>query len=446
MGRYFGTNGMRGVFGSGITVGTACRMAAAVGARLGRGPVLVGRDGRWSGPALLRAATSGICSAGLDCADAGLVPTPCLEYAVKKLGYAGGIMVTASHNPPEYGGIKPVAADGVEFSRDDEDATEDIYDSGGPAPGRWGSRREEDGAVGAYLGGVASEVDADAIRAAGCGVVIDAGNGAQARVAPELCRMLGVNTRVINGDVDGAFPGRGPEPTPENLGALSEAVREEGASLGVAFDGDGDRSVFCDGDGRILTGDRSALVMARSILASSPGSLVVTCHNSGSAIEEVAAESGSRVARTRVGSVEVSRRMVKDGALVGFEENGGFMYGRHNQVRDGCMALALMLGIAARSGISDAAAALPVSHTGKTKILCKPGSMRDAMARIAAANPGCDTGDGIRVEEGPRDWAMIRASGTEPVIRVYAEGSTGAELESRLARFERMVRDHLTGA
>ena len=466
MARLFGTNGIRGILGRGaLTLQLVHDMSVALAGHFGGGPVLVGRDGRASSVPISRAVRAALSMAGVDCTDAGLVPTPCLQYAVKRLGYRGGIMVTASHNPPEYGGIKPVEADGVEPSRRAELEIEGRYfeiegaprgsaslPPGGaagatpapaPAPGRI---RDGDGgeAVETYLDGIVSLVDAAAIRRRAPTVAIDAGNGAQAAVAPELCRRLGCRTVVLNGEMDPGFPGRGPEPTPENLGGLSRAVAESGADVGVAFDGDGDRSLFCDERGAVLTGDRSALLLAGRLLSAAPGSTVVTCLNSGSAIESVAAASNSRVVRTRVGSVEVSREMAGRGALVGFEENGGFMYGRHNAVRDGAMTLALVLDLLASGRdqtLSGAAAALPPSFTAKDKVPCgSDDAARVALSAMASGHPNADTTDGVKVGLGEGRWVMIRASGTEPILRVYAEGRSRADLDAIMSEYVGRVR------
>ena len=462
--RLFGTNGIRGMLGRGrLTLQFVHDMSIALAGHFGGGPLLVGRDGRASSVPISRAVRAALSMAGIDCADAGLVPTPCLQYAVKRLGYRGGIMATASHNPPEYGGIKPVEADGVEPSRRAEVQIERRYfaiesaphissappPAGAaqePAPARIGRIRDGAGgeAVDTYLNGIISLVDAAAIRRRAPTVAIDAGNGAQASTAPELCRRLGCRTVVVNGTIDAGFPGRGPEPTPENLGGLSRAVSESGADVGVAFDGDGDRSLFCDERGAVLTGDRSALLLAGRLLSAAPGSTVVTCLNSGSAIESVSAASGSEVVRTRVGSVEVSRAMVERGALVGFEENGGFMYGRHNAVRDGAMTLALVLDMLASnagSTLSGAASALPPSFTAKDKVPCgSADAMRVAMSAMASGHPGADTTDGVRVALGEGRWVMVRASGTEPILRVYAEGRSQADLDSIMAEYVGRVR------
>ena len=423
--RFFGTNGIRGIFPEDLTLEFIHDMALAVGTYFARGPVLLGYDGRQSSPAICRIVGAALNSIGIDCNVAGIVPTPCLEYAVKTMGYAGGIMITASHNPPRYTGIKPVAPDGVEIPREDELIVEDIYlQRRWPAsPQRWGVTGQEERAIRTYLDGIVSQVDSEAIRSRGIRVALDLGNGAQSAAAPRLAEMLGCQTVLVNEEIDGEFPGRGSEPTPDNLCGLSEAVRESGADFGIAFDGDGDRSVFCDEQGDILTGDRSALVLMRHVLERNPGSPVATCLNSGSAAEEVAQEFGSEVIRTRVGSVEVSRRMVRTGALVGFEENGGFMYGAHNQVRDGAMALALMLErlASSRESLSEAVGGLPPSFTTKGRVSCQPEAAPGVIAALSEEFPDADTSDGIRITLGPRRWVMIRPSGTEPIIRVYAE-------------------------
>lgn len=468
MGRYFGTNGIRGIPGRGFfTLDFACSAAAAIGSHLlesargnsssggGGTSVLVGYDGRSTGPLICSAVSAALSYAGIDCAVAGMLSTPCLEYEVrKKPQYAGGIMITASHNPPEYNGLKAVASDGIEVSRKDEMQIENKIASGeGRAAGNkeWGaisSAREFD-----YVSDVASRVDGQAISARGLRVVIDSGNGAQGPFAAELCDTLGCQYTIINQDVDGRFPGRGPEPTPENLSQLSREVARSGADLGVAFDGDGDRSIFCDETGGIVIGDRSALILARHILDGSRGSRIATCLNSSSSAEKVAAEFGSDVIRTKIGSVEVSQCMRETGALIGYEENGGFMYGAHNAVRDGCMTLALMLDALARSGItlSQHAGLLPPSYTAKTKVRCvnnggggdrsAGATAQSVMKLLRDALDVSDDSDGLKVllsDTGDR-WVLVRPSGTEPALRVYAEAPTQDEADGIVSEYARML-------
>lgn len=443
MAKFFGTNGIRGVFSEDLTLEFIHDMTLAIATYFKEGPILVGYDGRESSPVICKVVCSALNFAGLDCSNAGLVPTPCLEYAVRELGYAGGIMITASHNPPQYNGIKPAAKDGVEISREDELIIEDIFlqKRWAPSPAGAGTTGQDRGVIPAYVKAVASQVSSEKIRSKNIKVVLDLGNGAQAVSAPMLSEALGCRAVLLNQEIDGMFPGRGSEPTPQNLSGLSDAVLQSGADLGIAFDGDGDRSIFCDDTGTVLTGDRSALLLSRHLLMKNPGSRVVTCINSGSAIEALAGRYDSKVIRTKVGSVEVSRRMVSEGALIGFEENGGFMFGRHNQVRDGAMTLALMLDLLADSGkaLSELVSGLPESFTTKDKIPCSPGQSDRLIERLAREFPDADTTDGIKISTGPGSWVMIRPSGTEPVVRIYAESQSQDKLDSLMAEYVQKV-------
>jgi len=367
MAKFFGTNGIRGVFKEDFTLEFIHDMTLSIATYFKEGSILVGYDGRDSSPIIAKTVCSALNYCGIDCKNAGLVPTPCLQYAVKKLGYNGGIMITASHNPPQYNGIKPAAADGVEVSREDELIIEETYLKKNwiTNPLRWGITGTEEKTIEVYIQGVFSHIDSEKVKSKNFKVVLDLGNGAQAVAAPIFCERLRCEIFLVNEKIDGSFPGRGSEPTPQNLQKLSKAVLNNNADLGIAFDGDGDRSIFCDDKGEILTGDKSALVLVKHILSKIPESLVVTCLNSSSSIENIASEFNSKVIRTKVGSVEVSRMMVSTNALIGFEENGGFMFGPHNQVRDGCMTLALMLDLLASSGdsLSQKINDLPPSYT-----------------------------------------------------------------------------------
>ena len=438
MAKFFGTNGIRGVFSEDFTLEFVHDMTLAIGTYFEKGPILIGYDGRESSPVICKVVSSALNSIGLDCNVAGLVPTPCLEFAVKTLGYSGGIMITASHNPPQYNGIKPAAKDGVEISREDELVIEDIYlqKTWLKNPKTWGTTGKEERAIQTYLDGIASQVDSKLIKSKNFKVVLDLGNGAQAVSAPEFCKMMNCETRLVFDSIDGNFPGRGSEPTPQNLSELSRTVLSHNADVGIAFDGDGDRSIFCDNNGNILTGDKSALLLTQHILKKNPDSLVVTCLNSGSNIEELAEKFNSKVIRTKVGSVEVSRKMVPTNALIGFEENGGFMYGKHNQVRDGCMTLALMLDLlASGKSLTDEIASLPPSFTTKDKVSCSPENVPKLISSLKEEFPNSDTTDGIKISIDSKNWVMIRPSGTEPIVRVYAEAESQEKLDSLMSEY-----------
>jgi len=445
MAKFFGTNGIRGIFSEDLTLEFIHDMTLAMGTYFDKGPILIGFDGRDSSPAISKVVSSALNSIGIDCNVAGIVPTPCLEFAVKTLGYSGGLMITASHNPPQYNGIKPAASDGVEIPREDELIIEDIY-----VEKKWrknsknlGITGKEDRAIQTYLNGIISQIDSKLVESRNFKVVLDLGNGAQAVSAPDFCKMVNCETFLVNQNIDGAFPGRGSEPTPQNLSELSRVVIENNADVGIAFDGDGDRSIFCDNNGNILTGDKSALLLTQHILRKNPNSLVVTCLNSGSNIETVADEFNSKVVRTKVGSVEVSRKMVPTNALIGFEENGGFMYGKHNQVRDGCMTLALMLELLATSkkSLSDEISLLPPSFTTKDKVSCSPDKLPKLISDLKKEFPNSDTTDGIKIIIDSKNWVMVRPSGTEPIVRIYAEAGSQEKLDTLMSEFLKKVRD-----
>jgi phosphomannomutase/phosphoglucomutase len=444
MAKFFGTNGIRGVFSEDFTLEFVHDMTLAIGTYFEKGPILIGYDGRESSPIICKIITSTLNSIGIDCNVAGIVPTPCLEFAVKTLGYSGGIMITASHNPPQYNGIKPAGKDGVEISREDELIIEDIYfkKSWITNPEKWGITREETRAIETYLKGIISQIDSKLIESKSFKVVLDLGNGAQVVTAPDFCKIINCETILVNETIDGMFPGRGSEPTPQNLSVLSKTVIENKANLGIAFDGDGDRSIFCDNLGNILTGDKSALILIQHILNKNPNSLVVTCLNSGLNTEVLVKKYNSKVIRTKVGSVEVSRKMISTNALIGFEENGGFMFGTHNQVRDGCMSLALMLELLANTEnpLSDEILKLPSSFTTKDKMQCSSDDADKIISSLKEEFPESNISDGIKIIFDSQNWVMIRPSGTEPIIRIYAESENQEKLDALMIKFLQKVK------
>ena len=438
MKKLFGTNGVRGVFSEDFTLEFVNDLVMSLAAHFKQGKILVGYDGRHSSPIVAKVVSSALNYSGLDCYMAGLVPTPCLEYATKKLGYDGGLMITASHNPPQYNGIKPVASDGVETSREAERKIEQIFDEKNRNKTNiFGKSFEETNVISTYIDGIISLIDIDSIKAKKFKVCLDLGNGAQTVTAKKLCENLGCDVHAINEEINGDFPGRGSEPTPQNLDELSKLVVDTNSNFGIAFDGDGDRSIFCDETGKILTGDSSALLLCDYLLQQYPNSQVVTCLNSGNIIENIVEKTNSRVVRTKVGSVEVSRRMVNDDALVGYEENGGFMFGNHNHVRDGAMTLALMLDLLSKSqlDLSQNIKNLPPSFTTKTKIECSLEKSKIVISELLKEFPDSNTSDGIKIQVDKDNWVMIRPSGTEPIIRIYGESNSQQNLDSLISNF-----------
>jgi phosphomannomutase/phosphoglucomutase len=445
--RLFGTNGVRFVPGVSHDLDFVINLAEAMGTYFGSGEILLGQDGRLSSPALANAAVSGLLSSGRDVAEAGLVPTPALQYAVKTMGFRGGVMVTASHNPPHYNGLKVSGSDGVEVPRLDEQRIEKIYFDRSQTKADWksiGVARPEPSVVRNYINGVISKVNAKAVADRKFTVVMDLGNGTQSVAAPYLVESLGCKLITINSVVDGNFPGRGPEPTPDSLKDLSAAVKSVGADLGVAYDGDGDRSIFCDENGRVLWGDQTGCFVADFVLGKNRGGTVVTSVASSQAIEAVAKRHGAKVLRTKVGSVEIARAILERGAVFGFEENGGCIYQPHIAVRDGGMATALMLECLARRGMAFSKAlsfVVPRYYQAKTKVEVGRRNV-DAMMRAVErqAKGEVERIDGVKLWTGEHSWVLIRPSGTEPIIRIFGEAESQEAADQLVRKFEKIAK------
>jgi len=446
MGRLFGTNGVRGIFSEDFNLEFIHELILSISTYFKQGTILVGYDGRKSSPLISKIVCSTLNFAGLDCHLAGLVPTPCLEFATKNPEYDGGIMITASHNPPEYNGIKTIGSDGTEISREDEKIIEEFFfKKNWKSNSRWGSTKNDSNAIQTYLDGIQSQVDVPKIKSRKFKIVIDFGNGAQFVTAKKLCELLGCEVIMVNEQIDGDFPGRGPEPTPYNLHQLSSTVIKNNANFGVAFDGDGDRSIFCDNEGELLSGDKSALLLSNFLLNKNPNSKIVTCLNSGNSIDQIVTQTNSKVIRTKVGSVEVSRKMISENALLGFEENGGFMFGKHNHVRDGGMTLALFLEFLASSNksMSEELATLLPSFTTKDKISCRKEDVDKIISKLLIEFPNADTTDGIKIVFDKKNWVMVRPSGTEPIIRIYAESDSEKNLEVLMKEYTQKIKSFL---
>lgn len=448
--RLFGTNGVRGVYGQELTHDLVIDLCYALGTYFSKGPIVVGHDGRKSHAVLSRLVRSTLNSAGLDTVNAGLIPTPCLQYAAKRLGYNGGIMITASHNPPEYNGIKPTASDGVEIPREDELKVEDIYYSKRFVQiDGTGHDSIDNNIISRYIEAVLDLIDVNRIRQRKFTVVMDTGNGAQAVVAPLVAKKLGCKVIVINGQIDGNFPGRGSEPTPDNLEFLSETVKSSRADFGVAYDGDGDRSIFCDNTGAIYMGDKTGALLVKHLLSQKHrGSHVVCPINTSMILSVIAKQVGSKVIHTKVGSVEVSREMVKRSCPLGLEENGGFMYGPLNEVRDGAMATALMLDMMSASdmSLSKHIAQLPQTFQYKTKFVCPSREVVDRIIKICIEHGSprkVETLDGAKIWIDEETWLMLRPSGTEPLIRMYAESTDKSLLDSKVEEYYRYVQSQI---
>ncbi len=444
MGKLFGTNGVRGYANVDMNAELALKLGHALGTFLKPGDtVLVGRDTRTSGTMLIAALAAGLQSAGVHVRDAGIVPTPALQYAVKTSGgrFAAGAVVTASHNPPEFNGIKFIDPDGTEMRSDKEDAIEDVYFSHKFRNADWsaiGTSEFVPGVNEAYVDAILALVDVEAIRRAKLTVALDTSNGAGSLTAPFLLRKLGVHVITLNAQPDGNFPGHPSEPTPDNVKDLITATTAFGANIGVVQDGDADRCVFIDENGGYVMGDRTlAMVSGQMVVKAKAAGIkdlvVVTPVSSSSIVEEFVKSKGGRVEYTRVGSPVVARRMMEINGVFGGEENGGLIFPAIQHCRDASMTLASVLEILATTGkpLSALLAEVPTASLVKKKIECPNDRKQKALDAFAKAHAGdrVDRTDGVKVftSEG---WVLVRPSGTEPIFRVFAEAKTPEAAEA----------------
>jgi phosphomannomutase/phosphoglucomutase len=425
---FFGTNGVRGIANEYITPQLAIDVARSLGTYMGsKGVVAIGRDTRASGEMLKSAAIAGALSAGLTVIDVGICPTPSVQYYVKEYADAG-IVITASHNPREYNGIKLIAGDGSELSREGETEIEKLYYSKEFNAASWertGDLRHDSNANEFYMKGIINSVDHELIREKRFKVVTDTGCGAGSATLPFLLQKLGCEVITINGQIDGTFPWRNPEPTPDVLTELADIVKKSGANMGVAQDGDADRAVFFDENGEFIEEEVLLAMMAKYVLERKKGP-IVTPVSSSSRMLDVAKEAGVELIWTAVGSINVARKMMETDAVFGGEGNGGLIFPEHQYCRDGAMACAKFLEIIANGQkLSELARSVPVYFNSKTKIKAEdlPKTMEKVKIEVLSKGDEVDTRDGVKIwyDDG---WVLIRPSGTEPIIRIFAESKT----------------------
>ncbi len=447
--RLFGTNGIRGVVGHTIDSDFAYNIGSSVATLFQSAPVLIGRDGRTSSPMLTEGVVTGVLAHGNNVIDCGMITTPGLQFLVKHSLGKAGVMITASHNPPEYNGFKVVDTDGIEIARHDEVKVERWFARKSWRLGKTpGQRTYPPEAVEPYLSSLHTLVSSKKIPPRFT-VVVDVGNGVAALTTPVLLRRIGCRVITINDNIDGTFPGRTSEPRPENLGPLAVAVKQERAAFGVAHDGDGDRAIFVDETGVVHSGDKSLTLVEDEVLKKKPGSKVVTPVNSSMSVAEVAKKRKGKLILTPVGSINVARTMVRESAVLGGEENGGIFYAPHQPVRDGAMATVLVLNCILDNGLSlsKLMARLPSFFMVKEKRACPDERKADVMKRLRQrlGSMVTNTMDGVRVDLENRGWFLVRASGTEPLIRIYVEGKTENHVKQLMDEF-RPVFDKTIGA
>jgi phosphomannomutase len=417
--------------GDGLDPSYAVAFTAAYASGLGPGPVVVGHDGRASAPVFLHAVLAGTTGTGRDVLLAGPVATPTLGFLVRDLGVAGGVQISASHNPPEYNGLKFFQPGGMVLSPAQGRALLDRLERNQLAWARWdglGSVHELDQPDAGHLAAVLRVVDRDQVASRQFHVVLDACHGGGGRAGTALLRALGCKTTVLGAVPDGLYD-HTPEPTEENLQGLAAIVPAVGAAVGFAQDPDADRLAIIDEKGRYIGEELTLALAARWRLAQQTGPLVLNLSTSRTA-EAIAASLGCLALRTPVGEVHVVERMIAEQAVLGGEGNGGVIDPRVGYVRDSLLGMAAVLDLLAREDrpLSAIVDELPRFAMVKTKFARSEGGPPIAalLERIANAYPEArpDFRDGLRLDW-PDAWAHVRASNTEPIVRVIAEARDG---------------------
>ncbi len=436
-------SGVRGRVAEGLTPEVVARYAAGFGAwAIATGEsrsVVVGRDSRVSGPMFHRATVAALQSVGANVIDVGIAPTPTIQLAVEYHHAAGGLAITASHNPIEWNALKFIGPSGLFL--DSVDSTEMRKLADGVAPrATWdqlGTVTVDPDAVERHIGAVLALklIDVPAIRLRKFKVALDCVRGAGGVILPQLLQRLGCTVTAINLETDGRFP-RAPEPVAANLGELEKLVLKAKADVGFATDPDVDRLAIVSDEGKAIGEDWTLALAARLVLRSREGPLVVNLSTS-RIMDDVAAEAGYKAIRAPVGEVNVAVRMREEKAAIGGEGNGGVILNELHLGRDAPVAVALILQMMAEDDekLSAIVGRYPVYAIVKDK-LDRPKAKLDkvyAALKKEFADAESDTQDGLRLAW-PDRWVHIRPSGTEPIVRVIAEAPTEKEARSLIAR------------
>ena len=416
--RYFGTDGVRGIVGEGLTADLVERLGKAATLWAGGGRVLVGRDTRGSGPALEEDLARGIASAGGTAVLAGVLPTPAVALLAEDLG----AVISASHNPPEYNGVKFFDRDGRKLVDDEEEAIEALLNASGPGGG---SIESVDGLGDRYLASIVALLGSDLT---GLRLGVDCANGAFATLAPRAFERLGVEVHAIGVEPNGANINVGCGATDPS--ALQQTVARESLDLGVAFDGDGDRLLAVDERGEALDGDQILAILA---LALGVDVVVVTVMTN-LGFHRLMAHHGIRVRTTPVGDRYVLEALREEGALLGGEQSGHIVWLGSHVAGDGLAAALLLCGALRGRKLSEAASVMPRYPQAKRNIHVEereiPQSIFDEVDRMTA-----ELGDSGRI--------LVRPSGTEPVVRVLAEAENAEDAERMCASIAALVEREL---
>lgn len=428
-------SGIRGVVGEGLTPEVITSYAAAFGTFCEGGKVVVGRDTRTTGEMVRHAALAGLLAVGCDVVDLGIVPTPTVQIAVEKSPAAGGIAFTASHNTDEWNALKFFASTGLFLDETQARELKAIRDDWQVDYVPWaqiGHVSEYPNAIDDHIAAVLQDTmfDLPAIRKRSFRVAVDSGGGAGCKLIPQLLAELGCEVVKLNCEITGRFP-RNPEPLPEFLSDLCKVVKKESCDIGLALDPDADRLAIVDEKGNTIGEENTLVIAAKLVLKHKPGTLVTNISTT-RALDDIAREANVQIHRTKVGEIHVVKKMQEVGAVIGGEGNGGVIYPKVHLGRDSAVGTAMVLQtmIESKKPLSSIVQTLPHYVMAKQKVSIEDHHPDELLAQLCAIfkDQKQDKTDGLKIMK-PEGWFQLRASNTEPVIRIYTEGKDpyGAE-------------------
>ena len=427
--KLFGTSGIRGLIGLEVTCELALNVGKSLAYYLGNeGSVVIGYDTRTTNQMLDQAICAGLLESGVDVIKIGMVPTPLVGYATEKLDADAGIMLTASHNPSQYNGIKLWNKNGMAYTSSQEARIEEIYANKDYISVEWenvGKLTVNDEIKGKYIDDLVDMVDIKE----GLKVVVDCASGAGSEISPLVFRKAGCEVTTLNSQPDGFFPGRNPEPNAENLQTLMKTVVAIGADLGIAHDGDADRMITVDENGNISPFDSLLALISKQF----DGDIVTTVDAGLCMDESVKGE----VIRTAVGDVNVAEVIIERDASFGGEPSGTWLHPDFCMCPDGILSGLRMAEIVSRDGkLSELLAEIPSYPNIREKITCSKEAkikvmenmedlLKDAFDDIVDVN----SLDGVRLTFADDSWVLVRPSGTEDYIRITLESRNGQRAE-----------------
>jgi phosphomannomutase len=426
-------SGIRGIVGQSLTPAAALAFASALGAHTGGGKIVVSRDGRPSGCMLRHAILAGLTAAGCEVHDLGVAPTPTVGLAVRHLQAAGGIQITASHNPAPWNGLKLFGPDGRVLSATEGRKVQALFESGGDRKVAWdvlGSISDFRQAEELHAERVLQLIDVPRIRGAKLSAFLDANGGAGGPLGRRLLQALQVETFCRGGDADGKFL-HDPEPTAENLREVCPLVTQKRANVGFALDPDSDRLALIDETGKYVGEELTLALAVEFRLRHERGPVVINMSTS-RVSEDIAARHGCACHRAAVGEANVADKMLEVGALLGGEGNGGVIDPRVVLVRDPFIGMGLILNLMAETDrkLSELVAELPVYHIVKDKYTVPRERLPALFEALTKRWPeaAINRVDGLRLDWSDR-WVHVRPSNTEPIVRVIAEAPRQANAE-----------------